>query len=254
MKKLNLVGIVVAALLFVSVHAGAAFAQEVTILGDASYPPYSYSDKGKPAGVYVDILTKAFEKIDGYTLTLKMTPWKRAIEMVKTGRNIAFFPPYFSEERTQWTTFSEPILPETTIVFGTEEKLAGKTQWPEDFFGSKVGLNTGFSPVSQGTQAFKDAIDAGNITLDDKGQKNEHNLKKLAAGRLDFYINDQMIDISAFPSIKRGIAVNQNNGYLGFTKAGDFPYLDDLKEKFDAVIKGMKASGEIDAIVKNYQK
>lgn len=232
-----------------------AMATEVTLYGDNSYPPYSYLDNGKPAGVYVEIIEKAFAKIDGYEVTFSMVPWKRGIDYVKKGKGVALFPPYFSEDRVPWMLFSEPILPETVVVFGKPEKLEGKIKWPEDFFGSTVAMNSGYNPVSMGTQAFKDAIDAGKIKLDDQGQKNENNLKKLEKGRVDFYITDQMIDISAFKSIVRGIEANKNHGYLGFTKKQDkFSFIPDLKSKFDAVIKEMKASGEIDKIVNSYKK
>lgn len=235
--------------------AGAAFSIEVTIYGDHSYPPYSYSDNKKPAGVYVEIIEKAFTRIEGYELTIEVVPWKRGIKYIKDGYGAALFPPYFSEERVPWMLFSEPILPETVVVFGKSEKLAGKTKWPEDFYGSTIGMNAGFGIVTMGTQAFKDAIDAGKIKLDAQGRKNIYNLKKLEMDRFDFYINDQMIDISEFKSITRGIEVTQNHGYLGFTrKQDDFPFIPDLKAKFDKVILDMKFSGEIGMIVNSYKK
>lgn len=233
-----------------------AMATDVNIYCDNSYPPYSYQDSNKKAaGVYVEIMEKAFAKIEGYTLKMTPAPWKRGLKFLKDGKCVGLFPPYFSEERLSFMNFSEPILPETVVVFGTSEKLKGKTKWPEDFYGSTIGMNAGFGIATMGTQAFKDALDAGKMKLDDQGKQNENNLKKLEKGRVDFYINDQMVDISQYKSIVRGIPVSKNHGYLAFTKKEDkFPFIPDLKAKFDAVIKEMKASGEIDAIVKSYKK
>ncbi len=54
----------------VLIWAAPCFAIDVTIYGDNSYPPYSYDDNGKPSGLYVKIIKKAFEKIEGYILIL----------------------------------------------------------------------------------------------------------------------------------------------------------------------------------------
>ena len=241
--------------LVIALFSSIGYANQVTLYGDASYPPYSYADNGKAAGIYTEIIKKAFDKIDGYEVAFEMLPWKRGISYVKEGTGLALFPPYFSQERTEWMTYSEPILPETIVVFGKKEKLEGKTKWPEDFFGSTVSLNSGFDPEGTGTKAFKDAIETGKIKLDDQGKDNLTNLKKLSIGRSDFYINDQLIDISEFPDIVRGIEINKNNGYLGFTKNTEkFPFIPDLLEKFNKAINEMKASGEIEKIIESHKK
>lgn len=226
--------------------------EQVVVYGDANYPPYSYEENGQPKGVYVDILTKAFSKMEAYDVSIQVRPWKRGIHFIKAGKVLALFPPYFKEERTLWMNFSEPILQEEVIVFGNAENLKGKTVWPEDFYGSKIGMNTGYDTTSMAGEKFTQAIKAGKIELEE-ANNNEMNLKKLEAGRIDFYINDKLIDITPYPSVKRGISVKYNYGYLGFTrKFESFPYISDFKKEFDEVIKQMKASGEIDKIMAKY--
>lgn len=248
MKRNPLILAVLGLLLF-PFSAGAA--EKVTIYGDDGYPPYSYLDSATntPKGIYVEILQRAFAKMPEYEVEIKLYPWKRGLDMIQTGKGLAMFPPYFSEERSSWMDLSEPILAERIMVFGTAEKLKGKSKWPEDFYGSKIGLNAGFNPLSMGGKGFAEAIKEGKLILDE-GKDNETCLKKMSAGRSDFYINDQLVDISAFPDIKRSeIEANRNHGHLGFTKKTDgFPYLADFKTKFDKIIKEMKASGEIDKI------
>ncbi|SLM31235.1 conserved exported hypothetical protein [Desulfamplus magnetovallimortis] len=228
--------------------------QQLTVYGDANYPPYSYEENGQPKGVYVDILTEAFSRMEAYDVTIEMRPWKRGIHMIKAGKVLALFPPYFNEERTLWMNYSEPILQEELIIFAKAEKLEGKSIWPDDFYGSKVGLNRGFDPISMAGEKFSQAIEAGKIELEE-ADNNEMNLKKLEAGRLDYYINDKLIDITAYPSITRGMTTNHNFGYLGFTrKYENFPYISDFKNEFDQIIKEMKAKGEIDKILQQYLK
>jgi polar amino acid transport system substrate-binding protein len=238
---------------FILLVQGVCFAkQQVVIVGDTSYPPYSYLEAGQPKGIYVDILKSAFSRMPDYEIEIKMLPWKNGMNSVKTGKNVGIFPPYYTEERIPWMLFSEPILKEEVVVFGKAENLEGKTQWPEDFFGNKFGVNQGFSPSSMGGDKFASAVKSGQIKLEEVGS-NDQNLKKLKAGRIDFYLNDKMIDTSKFSSIKRGIVANLNNGYLGFTKKDEnFKFIPDFKKQFDEIIKQMKESKEIDNIVQKY--
>ena len=245
---------VLAAAFLIFVH-GICFAkQNVVVVGDTSYPPYSYLEDGQAKGIYVDILEAAFAKMPDYDVEIKMLPWKNGMNSVKIGKHVAIFPPYFTEERLPWMLFSEPILKEEVVVFGKADKLDGKTNWPEDFYGSKIGLNQGFNPSSMGGEEFANAVKDGKISLEAVGN-NEQNLKKIKVGRIDFYLNDKMIDTSSFPLIKRGIVANLNNGYLGFTKSdANFKFIPDFKQQFDKIIKQMKESKEIDNIVNKYLK
>lgn len=226
------------------------------VYGDESYPPYSYMDPGtkKAAGIYVEILQMAFAKMPEYKVDIQVTPWKRALSLVETGDGMAVFPPYYNQERAAWMNFSEPILDETIVVYGKEEKLKGKAKWPEDFYGSTVGINFGFVPGNLGGKAFADAIKAGKITLDDGGKSNESCLSKIELGRLDFYLNDRLIDIRSAPSVRRSsVVASTNQGYLGFTKkTAKFPQLPAFKAKFDGVIKDLKKSGAIAAVLKKH--
>ena len=228
--------------------------QQVVVYGDSGYPPYSYLENNVPKGVYVDILQRAFSKMTDYEVTIKMKPWKRGINSVKNGSVIALFPPYYSDERTLWMSFSEPIIEEQVVVFGKAEKLAGKTKWPDDFYNSIFGMNRGFNPTSMAGYRFASAIQAGLIGLEE-ANNNEMNLKKLSAGRIDFYLNDTFIDTGKFPAVERGIVVKNNFGYLGFTRKYEgYPYITDFKTQFNTVIKQMKEAKEIDKILEIYTK
>ena len=255
MIRTRLVFSLISLLLFsLSTFSVAAEKQKVVVYGDNGYPPYSYLENDIPKGVYVDILQTAFSRMANYDVTIELKPWKRGVNFVKTGKVMALFPPYFSDERTPWMLFSEPILQEQVVVFGKADKLAGKTQWPEDFYNSKVGLNSGFSPASMGGEKFTKAIAAGKISVEE-AENNEMNLKKLNAGRIDFYINDKLIDTSEFSSIERGIVAKNNDGYLGFTKKNEaYPYIADFVSEFNSIIKQMKEAKEIDSILGKYIK
>jgi len=228
--------------------------QNVTIYGDDNYPPYSYLENGQAKGIYVDVLKLTFSKMPEYKVIIKMTPWKRGLSCIKRGECLALFPPYQVEKRRPWMMLSEPILEEQIVVFGTVEKLKEKTKWPQDFLGFQIGLNNGFSPHALGGHAFGEACKAKKIVIQE-AKSNDHNLKKLETGRIDFYLNDRLIDISKYPTIKRGTVTNVNYGHLGFTRVNkNFKYLYDFKNKFDTIIKEIKQSNQIENIILRYMK
>lgn len=226
--------------------------QVVELSGDKGYPPYSYSEDGKAKGVYVDVIKIAFGKMPKYDVKFNMIAWKRAIAMTKNGKTVGFFPPYYSDERTKWTKFSESILGESSAVFAQNKTLKNKIRFPEDFYGLTVCLNRGFTLMTGGTK-FKEVVENKKIKLIE-GNDNKACLSRVSRDIADFYINDQLIDISQFPQIKRGLKATENFGHIGFTlKTKNYPFMDDLQRKFNKVIKHMKKSGEIDNILKKYR-
>jgi polar amino acid transport system substrate-binding protein len=137
--------------------------------------------------------------MDAYDVTINMVPWKRGLLYVERGKVAALFPPYFAEDRVPWMVFSEPILEEQIVIFGNSTNLKGKTKWPEDFYGFRFGMNTGFNPTALGGIGFADACKTGEIELQE-ANSTVLNLKKLQADRIEFYLNDRFTDISSYPS------------------------------------------------------
>ena len=228
--------------------------QVVTIFGDKSYPPYSYIEDGEAKGIYVEVFREAFERMPDYSVNFKMIPWRRMVKGVKSGEYVAFFPPYYSDERTSWINYSTPILAEQVVVFGKKEKLLDKVKWPEDFYGSTIGLNNGYGIEVMGGKVFLQATQNGTITLKHAGD-NVTNLKMLEKNRIDFYINDKLTDISQYEGLAKGVVAADNFSYLGFTKKTEnFPFLPDLITKFNAVIEQMKSEGFIKNMANKYTK
>jgi len=252
MKKI--ISVLIINLILLGNLYGAKKAQVVTLFGDDSYPPYSYLVDGNPKGAYIDIIKAVFAKIPEYKVEFKLYPWKRDVSMVKTGKAMAFFPPYFTQERTSWLSYSEPIVDETIVVYAKDKKVLAKTKWPEDFYGLNICMNDGFTVEGTGGKKFKKAIDDKKIKLN-HGRSNGVCLNQVLFKRSDFTINERLIDSSAYKGIKRGMTVKVNQGYLAFTKkSAKFPHIDDVRKKFNAVLLKMKADGEVEKILKTYMK
>lgn len=239
---------VLAALLVFS--AGSAFAaKQVTIYGDDAYEPYAFSNGGKPDGIYVKIFEQAFAKMPDYKVVIEMVPWKRALKLVEQGKGLAVFPPYYRAAERPWIDpWSEPILEEGFAAYCRNEVLSSpKPNWPGDYQGLIIGSNEGFSvPKAEGLNV-------------QEAPNSEVNIKKLFAGRIDCYVNDGNAILYAIKQlgldvskVSKGTQISSENGYLAFSKTGPYPFKDDFVAQFNAIIKDMKANGEIDAIVKSF--
>jgi len=228
-------------------------AQVIELSGDKAYPPYSYFEKGEAKGAYVDVIKSAFDKIPGYEVKFNMVAWKKAIALTKQGKTAGFFPPYFNDKRTAWTKFSEPVIAEVTGLFAKEETVAGKSNFPDDFHGMTLCLNRGFSALSMGGVKLEKAIADGTIKLIE-GSTNKACLSRVDRGIADVYLNNELMDTSSFPMVKKVIDIKENSGYVGFTlKTASYPFMADVMVKFNTVIKDMKKSGEVEKILQNYK-
>ncbi len=230
----------------------------IDLHGDDSYPPYSYSNEGKPDGIYTRILERVAERISGYDIVIKMRPWKRLIGEAEQGDIFGVFPPYFlGDRRPFFTEYSVPILAEESITYcGKKLLYPPRPNWPEDYFGLTIGNNLGFA---LGGPELEEAMDQGKIKVENTAGT-INNIRKLLAGRIDCYINDRIAILWNIRQMKRngnwpyqqelaeGTTINREYGYLALSGNFEAPYRHDFLAKFNAIILNMQESGEIDRI------
>lgn len=259
------------ALLISALCAGAHAADiPVTIYGDAGYPPYSYEENGKAAGLYFDIVRAATGHMQGYKVSIQTVPWKRGMNMLKAGTGFALYPPYMNTKDEPWTwPYSLPLYEEHVVAVCHKDVLAAKPRkrWPEDFYGLTIGNNAGFIV---GGEAFDQAVQAGRLRLED-AKDSETNIIKLGLKRIDCYINDRISiqwtlkrmksdgryqEGGAHAELAEAVQIATKQGYLGYTDRdkGGYTFKPDFVRQFDAAIMQMKRSGEMDAIVRNFFK
>ncbi|HAA74958.1 TPA: hypothetical protein DCE37_07565 [Candidatus Latescibacteria bacterium] len=157
---------------------------------------------------------------------------------------MAIFPQYDVKERAELRDLSVPILQGRVVVVGTAESLKGKHKWPDGFYGSRVGLNTGFDPAVLGGVLFAEAIKSGRIRLRE-ANSSERNLRKLVRGRIDFYLNDRMTGVEGYLGVVRGQVTTVNEGHIGYTTLqSKFAHLVPFVTALDSVIVELRQSGE----------
>ncbi|MCG2582151.1 MAG: transporter substrate-binding domain-containing protein [Marinobacter sp.] len=84
------------------------------------WEPY-YSETLPNGGVAVEIVRKAFER-SGYALELHWLPWARAFNMAKKGRYDGVLGAWYTEERTQFFTYTHPFLTTELVFFKKKGK------------------------------------------------------------------------------------------------------------------------------------
>ncbi|WP_108652634.1 substrate-binding periplasmic protein [Dongshaea marina] len=239
----------------------------VEVLADANYPPYSYVDSdGEPAGLYYEILSRIFNRMKNFQVSIRPIHWKRGLEKLRTGDGFALYPPYYlPRERPYMWPYSYPILDEKVIVVCHQDSKTEneRIQWPDDYIGLRFGLNAGFR---LGGKRFWALVNGGQIeVMVAKG--NRHNILKLLRNRIDCYINDQVaiyyslgklireeeVTQEQSKTIIQEVTVSRENGYLGYASNNEkFPFRDDFTKKFNVELAKMRHSGELESLVRRF--
>ncbi len=236
----------------------------VEILTDDSYPPYTYAVDERAEGIYPDIVRAIDNKLPEFEIDIRPVPWKRGLKSLESGRSFALMPPYYRPERTFISPYSAPILNEEVVAYCNNAVLDGRTrtQWPEDYYGLTIGINSGFNI---GGDEFWQAADEGKLSIDES--KTSHlNVMKLRNNRIDCYVNDKVSIKQEIKHLLEGgslekplnfqfaINIAQESGYMAYTNVNeqDFPYKQAFIKAFDATLVELQLSGDIDRIIESY--
>lgn len=234
----------------------------VRVICETGYYPYSYAVSGIAAGIYVDILSVAFSRMEGYHVSIVPMPWSRGLLELKNGRAVALFPPYKRPVARPWMDYSEPILKERFSVIVTQEAVEkDKASWPDSFLGTRIGKNSGYV-VCLGEEA-EEAVKTGKLSIVET-QTTKQNLLMLYSGRIQGYISEPLSAQAQWEALKangrvRGrikelFVLSWEFGYLGVSVQGyqSFPFQRDFMDKFNAIIVQMKESGEISRLYDDF--
>lgn len=235
-------------------------AERVVLYGDESYRPYSFVESGEFKGIYVDILSKAAERMKPeYEIELLPIPWKRGLLYLERGTGFGLFPPGFKKERDYIQQYSVPLYSETVVVFCSDKVMkTNPQQFPTDFAGLVMGINNGFLLSDRLMQAAKSGI----VKLE-AAKDNDSNLKKLALGRIDCYVSDRGAALysakllrnteSSFNlELHEAAVLSNEDTFIGYSAKANPPYKIDFINKMDAVLTEMKSNGEVEAIIAGY--
>ena len=223
-----------------------AHAQDLVIAVDNANPPFMYNDGGKAAGLYPEMLTAIFSKMN-VPVTVSAYPWKRVLKMGKDG-DAGIGGIYKNPDRLKIFDYSDPIFSERLVLFINKDK-AFEYSGVKDLSGKKVGILLGWS---YGT--YFDEAKAQKAFTAEEGKSDEVNFKKLTQGWLDGVVAIELAGqkLIAQKGLQDKIIMAEtpvaiNDTYLVFAKNQDKT---SLLTQFNTALAGMKADGSYDGIIK----
>lgn len=239
---------------------------KITVIGDQSYPPFSFLDEGKPSGIYVDVLTKVFAQLPEYDIDIMMMPWRRGLAEIKNSRALAIFPPYyFPKERPYIGAYSIPILTEHVVLMCDSSRVSGTQTliWPQDFKRKRITANKGYLLIPD----FLQSIATNHIThIEVSGARSAIHMMLL--NRADCFMHAELptrweLDqlTKEQPELEKklttlhftGTQIGQS-GYIGYSAdTVRYPFRDRFRAKVDRVLKALIANGEIQSIIDRYR-
>lgn len=143
------------------------------------WPPYTYTENGKAAGLSIRVLDEAARRA-GLAVEYHERPWKRCLHEVRAG---AFDAVIDAAQRSDFLQGPTSYSVYTNTFWVREDTPIQAFSMPA-LGGSTVGLVTGYTYPDELVKTPPYAID---YSVDD-----ETNLRKLAVGRVDAVVADRV--------------------------------------------------------------
>lgn len=215
-----------------------------------AWHPYVFEDaEGKPAGSDLEITEAVFAKL-GQPIEVRFCPWKRCIELVRTGNADALLGAIRTPEREAFMMYPEnPLSAYATGVFVRSNSDPGYTELA-DLVGDKGGTLHGYQ--------YCNAVRNGNLSVEPE-RSLEGNFRKLERGRIDYIISNLVVGESAIRSAgledKIKLVPNLNicadaANFLPFARK---EALQPLFRAFDAALAVFRKTEDYRRIEKSYQ-
>lgn len=158
---------------------------ERVILSEDPWPPYTLGNEGEEptGGIAVDVIRELFKRL-GVEVQLKLHPWKRSLNLVKTGKEDGHMLLIKTPEWEEYLAFSDPFIPDS-YQFWYRADREQPVEWEnfEDLKKYKIGLTMEYSYGDE----LMEAVKKYNLEVD-WVKSDELNFRKLLAGRFDTFV------------------------------------------------------------------
>jgi len=230
---------------------GYGFTQQEIVISTGEWPPYT-SKKMKHFGYSLHIVSKAFET-QGYQVTYKFFPWKRAYAMAEKGEYDGTGVYYKNKKRLEDFYFSNPVSSSTIVIFHRKDKVV---EWKtiEDLKKYRIGITLGYSYGDE----FNNASKKYGFRLD-TSPTDISGFKKILKNRIEIMLCDFGVGYwilqNEFDASQKLLVTNhpkpliENTVHFIASKKRK-----DSKEKIEIINKGlmqMKTSGLLEKFLDN---
>ncbi len=238
--------------------ATAAMAQDtpsktLTIEAD-EWCPINCAPGSGQEGVGIELARKIFEPL-GYKVNYSIVPWTQALSDVRSGHVDAAVGAGPQDDST--LMFPSNAILNITDDFYVLNGNPWRYQGPYTLKDKRIGVITayGYGPVVE--QFISENKSRANVIYEASGNDAlSDNIAKLRAGKIDILIESK--PVMDYTLRKKGAegqiswagGIAQSPVYLAFSPGGSNSRF--FSTQYDAGIKRLKASGELDTIYRNY--
>lgn len=209
------------------------------------YPPFNYTEDGKITGLSTEVVREICKRI-GHPDDIEVLPWARAYGLIQKKDGIVLYSMTRTEAREDLFEWVGPVAANKWVLFTKKGSGISVSSLDDAKKIGKIGT-------------YKD--DAAESFLKDEGftnldsvLKDEQNVPKLMAGRIDLWIVGELQGIHK--AKKKGVSdklekvydVKDTQLYIAFSKGTPQEEIAKWQEALDA----MKADGSYDTIMKKY--
>jgi len=157
-------------------------AERKLVLATCNWEPF-FGETLLNGGYVIEITREAFRHA-GYEIDVKFVPWKRAVELAKTGEYDGVIGTNYSEERARTYRLTDVVYIEENGFFRKKGRSITYTAL-QDLTPYTIGYMRGGS--------FGAEFDAATYLKKEDVTDNEMNIRKLKAGRIDLFISARVI-------------------------------------------------------------
>lgn len=249
-----------------SSYVSAGSPKEVSIVIDDSYPPYSFVENGKAAGIYIDLIRLAAKRLEkDYHIKFVPMPWKRALQEVKMGNAFAVVPPFIhTEKRSYIWPYSAPLAYERVVVY-CQKSIAFRAHLqrnPKEVKPLNIGINSGFLTLNE--QLIR--AEANGLIKMRENRSTRANIQKLISKRVDCYLNDPLSTKWVLKQLQKQnpslnltdtrqmMEVMVQSAHIGYTnsKSRKFRYKSDFIKRMDKALAVVKRDKALEKIITKY--
>lgn len=230
-----------------SVFNGTALADRTLVLSGPPWEPF-LNEKNPEEGLATEIVVQAMAKA-GYQTSVRITPWRRVLAEAKNGNIDVLVGLWFSEERAEIFSFSEPYYDNQIHFIARKE-----SPFVYQGLGSLGNLRIGVRMGANFGKAFDEADYLNKVPVPNDMSM----LQMLARGRLDLGVGDKLIlqqlmtSEAALADSIEWIDPPMNTLPLHMAVVRTIPDHAEIVERFNSALSQMKHSGELSRIYQRY--
>ncbi|NVK23618.1 MAG: transporter substrate-binding domain-containing protein [Gammaproteobacteria bacterium] len=225
-------------------------------LGYDSWEPYQYLDVGNEVrGLDIDLMLMVTKRMS-CKVDFKQGAWIDLLALMKNGEIDVLLGASKTERREQFALFSEPYRTEQfTLYVKKDDKQAHQLKTFSDFIanGKKLGVMDDYYYGDEVSQ-LQDSNENGQFVSAIIG---EMNIARLLDDNIDAFIEDSIVGASMIRRkglstliVPHNLSITSSDVYVMFSKKSVSP---EIVKRFNLGLKGVKQSGEYDALLKMYK-